>query len=112
MKEEAKKQKWRRLNGVVPGAVLSFYPSDRPDPKTNILGCSLAPPSKRAQSEIDSSLLSRTVKANTCKLLNGKAARCYTHAASKIVLAARYNSFLSASSTTIVVIDAGRNVSS
>ena len=53
------------------------YSSDRPDPKTFILGCSLAPPSKTAESETDSSLLSRTVTGTTCKLLNGKAARHY-----------------------------------
>ena len=77
MKEEAKKQKWRRLNGVVPRNCALVYSSDRPDPKTYILGCSLAPPSKKAQSETDSSLLSRTVTETTCKLLNGKAGRRY-----------------------------------
>ena len=77
MKEEAKKQKWRRLNGVVPRNCALVYSSDRPDPKTYILGCSLAPPSKKAQSETDSSLLPRIVTGTTWKLLNGKVARRY-----------------------------------
>ena len=54
------------------------YSSDRPDPKIFIIGCSLAPPSKKAQSETDNSLLPRTITGTTCKLLNGKAARRYT----------------------------------
>ena len=54
------------------------YSSDRPDPKIFIIGCSLAPPSKKAQIETDNSLLSRTITGTTCKMLNGKAARLFT----------------------------------
>ena len=46
MKEKAKRQKWRRLNGVVPGQCLG-YSSDRPDPKICMLGCSPALPSEK-----------------------------------------------------------------